>query len=222
MDRFLTTPAAAHVRARLDLPDRLADRPLASLSPTERTEIVELGLAAGLDLHRFKRTLELPRVRRVLGILHGLAPIELLDVGSGRGAFLWPLVETFPGLPILAIDLRDDRVSAIAAISAGGVDSLEARLMDATALDLPDDAFDVATALEVLEHIPAIETAVAEIVRVARRFVVASVPSKPDENPEHIHLLSPADLSALFESAGALRVQVLGVPNHRVVVARCS
>jgi hypothetical protein len=32
----------------------------------------------------------LPRVRKVLGVLRGVHPANLLDVGSGRGAFLWP------------------------------------------------------------------------------------------------------------------------------------
>ena len=48
-------------------------------------------------LHKFKRIDELPRVRRVIGMLRGaLRPTSLLDVGSGRGAFLWPLLDAFP------------------------------------------------------------------------------------------------------------------------------
>ena len=37
----------------------------------------------------------------------GLAPASLLDVGSGRGAFLWPLLEAFPGLPVIAVEIAD-------------------------------------------------------------------------------------------------------------------
>ena len=50
---------------------------------------VAAGLEAGLRLHRFKRTAGLPRVRRVIGALRGLAPSRLLDLGTGRGVFLW-------------------------------------------------------------------------------------------------------------------------------------
>ncbi|MBI3965489.1 MAG: hypothetical protein HY329_07620 [Chloroflexi bacterium] len=74
-------------------------------------ELIRRGLAAGLRLHRFKRSAELPRVRRVLGILRALAPVDLLDVGSGRGAFLWPLLDTLPALPVLAIDHDERRVA---------------------------------------------------------------------------------------------------------------
>ena len=52
--------------------------------------------ALGLRLYRFKRNAELPRVRAVLGILKGLAPSVLLDVSSGRGTFLWPLLDDMP------------------------------------------------------------------------------------------------------------------------------
>ena len=58
---------------------------------------------AGLRMHRFKRTGELPRVRAVLGVLRGLAVTSLGDVGSGRGAFLWPLLDAMPGVQVTAI-----------------------------------------------------------------------------------------------------------------------
>src|SRR5688572_31720081 len=82
---------AAFVRGRLpDAPD---------LPPGE---LIEYGRAQGLRVHKFKRSAELPRVRRVLGILRSLGPSELLDIGSGRGTFLWPLLDAFPDLPVTA------------------------------------------------------------------------------------------------------------------------
>src|SRR4051812_21927529 len=87
--------AAALVRHRL--PDLAAQPP---------AELFRRGLEAGLPLHHFKRTTGLPRVRKVLGILRGLAPADLLDVGSGRGVFLWPLVDSFPDLRVLSIDRK--------------------------------------------------------------------------------------------------------------------
>ena len=57
---------------------------------------------AGLRLHRFKRTADLPRVRKVLGSSAAWRP-NLLDVGSGRGVFLGPCWTPSP-LPVFAVD----------------------------------------------------------------------------------------------------------------------
>src|SRR5262245_31177447 len=78
----------------------LFSAPLDTLDAAQLDALVQIGRAAELRLHRFKRTMGLPRVARVLGILKGMAPTELLDIGSGRGAFLWPLLDAFPWLPI--------------------------------------------------------------------------------------------------------------------------
>jgi ubiquinone/menaquinone biosynthesis C-methylase UbiE len=168
----------------------------------------------------------LPRVRKVLGLLRGLAPAELLDVGSGRGVFLWPLVDAFPDLPVLSVDRRPAHVADAHAVGAGGVGRLRAACMDATALALPDRAVDGVTFLEVLEHLPDPSAAVREAVRVARRFVVASVPSKPDDNPEHLRLFTAESLAALFAGGPAAAVRcdyvlnhIVAVVNHHLVVA---
>ena len=71
MERYYSDLATAFVRGRLG-------NPLAS---------IEDGIREGLRLHKFKQNIELPRVKRILGILRGLAPENLLDVGSGRGTF---------------------------------------------------------------------------------------------------------------------------------------
>src|SRR5579884_3540272 len=102
---------------------------------------------------------------------------HLLDIGSGRGTFLWPLVNAFPDLPILSVYTNTRRVADIQAVQRGGITSVSAACADATALPYDDAAFDVVTMLEVLEHIPAVPQALSEAVRVARRFVVLSVPS---------------------------------------------
>src|SRR5262245_33915006 len=123
--------AAAFARGRLD---RLA---------LDDDEAIDAGLAAGLPLHRFKRSATLPRVRRVIGALRGLGAGSLLDVGSGRGAFLWPLVDALPELTIVAIDQLPHRVADIDAVRRGGVPRVVAARMDAGSLALPARAVDV-------------------------------------------------------------------------------
>jgi SAM-dependent methyltransferase len=215
--------AAAYVRGALPRGAHgsaaaLYAAPLDALGEADLVHLLEAGRAAGLRLHRFKRTMALPRVARVLGILRGLQPSELLDIGSGRGAFLWPLLDAFPTLPITAVDLLEHRIQMVRAVAAGGIDHLAAYQADATNLPFPTRAFDVVTALEVLEHIPDVAAAVREIGRVARRHVVVSVPAHVDDNPEHLHVLGTADLERLFLAAGARRIRFDQVHNHLITV----
>jgi ubiquinone/menaquinone biosynthesis C-methylase UbiE len=207
--RFYLEPAAAFVRHTL---------PAAPDSSAE--ELVHAGLCAGLKLHRFKRTAELPRVRKVLGILRGLGPESVLDIGSGRGVFLWPLLDAFPGLPVTALDRSSYRVAHLQAVAAGGVARLRPLVADVHRLALADDSVDVVTFLEVLEHLERPAAALTEALRVARRFVVLSVPSKEDDNPEHIHLFTRDALEKLLLDAGAARVSIDGVLNHLIAVVR--
>lgn len=207
--RYFVDLAAAYTRGRIPVaPDLPAD------------QVVRLGQEAGLRLHRFKRTADLPRVRKVLGILRGLGPESLLDIGSGRGVFLWPLLDAFPWLPVMAIDQSSKRVDDLQAVVRGGITQLSPQVMDVTRLAVADKSVDVVTFLEVLEHLAQPEKAAMEAVRVARRFVVISVPSKEDSNPEHIHLFSKSSLEKLLLTAGAQRVSFDGVPNHLIAVAR--
>ena len=68
--------------------------------------------------------MDLPRVKAVLGILHALAPKRLLDIGTGRGVFLWPLLDAFPDLHVTAIEPDLRRARHLVAVSRGGIDRL--------------------------------------------------------------------------------------------------
>jgi ubiquinone/menaquinone biosynthesis C-methylase UbiE len=208
-ERYYTRLAACFVRGKIQGLEDLTDE-----------QAVTLGRARGLRLHKFKRQAELPRVRRVLGLLRALAPASLLDIGSGRGAFIWPLLDEFPLLDVTSLDISVRRVEDIDATRRGGVANLRAINMDATRIDLPDKSFDVVTALEVFEHIPQVEQAVSHAIRVARQFVIVSVPSKADENPEHVHYFTPGSLGRLLSQAGAAGVKIEHVLNHMIAVAR--
>lgn len=207
--RLYTVLAEAYVRG--------ARRELAGLTGLA---LLKAGAAAGLKLHRFKRTQQLPRVARALGALKTVAPVSLLDIGPGRGAFLWPLLDAFPDLPVTVVEPDPRRRGHLAAVRDGGIMRLTVQDGDGAALPFADDAFDVATALEVLEHQQDPAPMAREAVRVAARFVVASTPSKPDDNPEHVQLFDATRLRALFNDAGAVAVSVDYVLNHIVVVAR--
>ncbi len=174
----------------------------------------------GLKLHRFKRTQELPRVRAVIGALKGLGPHTLLDVGSGRGVFLWPLLDAFPALRVTSVEIDGVRARHLHAVRRGGIDRLEIVECDAARTGLAADSFDVVTVLEVLEHQTSPIDLAREALRLASQFVLVSVPSKPDDNPEHIQLFTKGSLETLMRAAGASSVKTSFVLNHMIAVAR--
>ena len=206
--RYYTDLIAAFVRGRLGARDMNPD------------ELIEFGRQQGLRLHRFKQT-GLPRVIQVIGILKGLMPSNLLDIGSGRGTFLWPLVDALPHLKVTAIDVSERRVADINAVRQGGVERVRAFRESVMELSFPDNCFDTVTALEVLEHLEEPLKACRQILRVARRFVVASVPSKPDTNPEHIQFFTSDAFETLFLNAGGAKsVKLSYVLNHTIAVVK--
>ena len=204
-EHYFLEPLTAFVRGRLQ---ELSDE-----------ELVELARGQGWRVHRYKRASELPRVRKVLGMLHGVQPQTLLDLGTGRGVFLWPLLDEFPELPVTCVDTREDRVADLMRVSRGGITRLRATTADIRALPYPDKSFDVVTALEVFEHLDDALPAAREAIRVAQRHVVVSVPSQEDDNPEHLRLFTAASLTELLTSAGSARVTVDHVLNHRLALA---
>jgi ubiquinone/menaquinone biosynthesis C-methylase UbiE len=155
-----------------------------------------------------------------LGMLRALAPESLLDVGTGRGTFLWPLLANFPLLPVTAIDWNERRVADLQAVRSGGVERLSVERMDVERLSFPPGSFDGITMLEVLEHLKTPELALGLALKAARRFVIASVPSVPDDNPEHIHLFSVEQLNEMAMKAGCKRVTFEHVLNHRIMLCQ--
>ena len=202
MERYFSELATAFVRGRLHNP----------------TASIDDGLAAGLRLHKFKQNQDLARVRRVLSLLRGLAPVTLLDIGSGRGTFLWPLMAGFPEVAVTAIDVLDQRIADLKAVRQGGIHRLQVFQMDVCELTFPNTSFDGVTLLEVLEHLHNPEVALRQALRVARRFVIASVPSTPDDNPEHRHLFTVNRLREMAVAGGCPQPKIEHVLNHRILI----
>lgn len=209
--RYYEELAVAYVRGRLGLrPDEGNAEQLWHLAKTR-----------AIRLHRFKRDRQLlPRVRRVTGALQNFQPAELLDIGSGRGAFLWPLLDTFSDLKVFSIEHDEKRATELGALRRGGFTRLTAATGDVTQLPLADSTVDCVTALEVLEHLASPASAINELVRVARRAIIVSVPSREDHNPQHLQVFTAPELSQKFLAAGASRVTHDYVHNHLLLFIR--
>ena len=180
--------------------------------------------APEMKLHYFKVKEDLPRVQLALGFLQGIIPAglgqSLLDVGSGRGVFLFPLLRDFQDLEVTSLDILPHRVELLQCLYDGGISNLHPVLADICHWDAPDKSFDVVTMFEVMEHIPDTDAVVNNAVRLARNYILVSVPSKADDNPEHIHLFSQQQLKNLFLNAGCESVKFLGVNGHIFMIAK--
>jgi len=203
-----------------ELPENLRGKTIAECSENEMIQIVTAGQEAGLKLYPFKAgTQMLARTRRTLGFLYSLSFETMLDVGSGRGVFLIPFMKKFPWVRVVSLDLLEKRVTFLNELADGGFPQLHSEQKNICDQPYPDNSFDVITMLEVLEHIPEVEKAVAAAVRMAKQFVVVTVPSKPDNNPEHIHLLTKDKLTQAFSAAGCTKLHFDGVDGHLFMVA---
>jgi 2-polyprenyl-3-methyl-5-hydroxy-6-metoxy-1,4-benzoquinol methylase len=104
-------------------------------------------------------------------------PQSLLDVGCGEGVLVETWARRLGDRRVVGIDLDDPNLHAEWARRQAP--NLEYRVMKAENLPFADGEFDVASAIEVLEHVPDPEHTVAEMARVAQRWLLVSVPREP-------------------------------------------
>ena len=117
----------------------------------------------------FERTLEELFVRA--------DPQSLLDVGCGEGVLTHQWAQRLGNKRIVGIDLDDPLLHAQWA--GRQAPNLTYQVMKAENLPFADGEFDVASAIEVLEHVPDPAHTVAEMARVASGHLLVSVPREP-------------------------------------------
>lgn len=176
--------------------------------------------AAGQDAAKYGSTN--PVVARLLdrwtGRLRGvIGPVTgtVVDVGVGEGLCLervlasgeGPAAPTAPApTRVVAVEYRFDK----AAVTAGRLGDVQVTVGDAGMLPFPDGAADLVMCIEVLEHLPTVAPAVAELARITGGRCVVSVPYEPwfrlgnlgrgknigrlGNDPEHVHAFTPGRL----------------------------
>ncbi len=125
-----------------------------------------------------------PVVRRLMAgfertlaeLFRQAGPRSLLDVGCGEGVLTQRWAQRLAGR-VVGIDLEDPVIQA--EWEKRRAPNLEYRVMKAENLPFADDEFDMACAIEVLEHVPDPEHTVAEMARVASGHLLVSVPREP-------------------------------------------
>ncbi len=104
-------------------------------------------------------------------------PASLLDVGCGEGVLVHRWAQRLEGRRIVGIDLEEESIQA--GWKQRQAPNLEYRVMPAENLPFADDEFDLASAIEVLEHVPDPDHTLAEMARCASRHLLVSVPREP-------------------------------------------
>lgn len=157
------------------------------------------GVAAGFDEFVTPETMVLGKeVVRRLELRPGT---RLLDVAAGSGAVSIPAAKL--GADVVATDLAPAMIERLnARARAEGLSTVEGRTMDGQALELDDDAFDIAVSMNGVSLFPDMARGLAELVRVTRpggRVVIVAF--GPIETVEFIVFV-----------ASAVRAAVPGVP----------
>jgi SAM-dependent methyltransferase len=164
----------------------------------------------------YENPVEQVRAERLAGLVRDLGPRRVLDAGAGNGIVANRLDAM--GIDVMALDHSP---LAMARVSTPKV------VADIGNLPFEDAAFDLVLSSEVLEHLPpdVFTTARSELGRVARRWVLVTVPNREDlfasgvvcpacrarSSPwRHMRSFAPADLTDLIPGFRATAVEAFG------------
>jgi 2-polyprenyl-3-methyl-5-hydroxy-6-metoxy-1,4-benzoquinol methylase len=110
-------------------------------------------------------------------LMEDVQPRSLLDVGCGEGVLVHQWAERMPAARLVGIDLEEESIQA--GWAQRQAPNLEYRTNAADELPFAENEFELATAIEVLEHVPDPERTLSEMARCAERHLLVSVPREP-------------------------------------------
>jgi 2-polyprenyl-3-methyl-5-hydroxy-6-metoxy-1,4-benzoquinol methylase len=144
------------------------------------------------------------------------SPESVLDVGCGEGVLTYKWARELGDRRVVGLDLPDPKLEA--EWSSRRRQNLEFRTGTADRLPFADGEFDLASAIETLEHVPDPAAAVAEMARVTAGHLLVSVPREPlwralnvgrgaylrqlGNTPGHVNHWSKRGLERLIEPHG--------------------
>lgn len=176
--------------------DRLlqTDRP-EYLDRDDVDESVKAGVIAALDRVGDLFGEHDRNVRLVLDEVADVADPRILELGAGHGELSRRLLVEHPTARVTVSDVNPDSVAAMAASDLGGNPRAVVRPLDATAIDAPDESFDLAVFALSFHHLPppmAVRV-LAEATRVASRLIIIDL-ARP---PAPLHLVRLATMAPL-------------------------
>ena len=112
-------------------------------------------------------------IKNILKTLKEFNAKSILDIGCGTG-YITKKIKNSLDVEIVGCDINTDRLS-IASKTFGK----ELVIADITKLPFKDSGFDAVIALDLIEHLSDINTAIGEIKRVLKNYVIITVPNEP-------------------------------------------
>jgi 2-polyprenyl-3-methyl-5-hydroxy-6-metoxy-1,4-benzoquinol methylase len=145
--------------------------------------VSEDGIVTGNTYDKYGSTN--PVVRRLMSgfertldeLFDAAAPRSVLDVGCGEGVLVHRWAQRLGGGRIVGVDLEEESIQA--GWAERQAPNLTYRVIDSAELPFADGEFDLATAIEVLEHVPDPERTLSEMARCASGHLLVSVPREP-------------------------------------------
>lgn len=148
--------------------------------------------------------------------LDGLEFETILDAGCGEGYvanYLYKITQK----PVAAFDISDNVIKK-ASEEMPYIDFKAASIYDS---GIPSESYDLVVCLEVLEHLDEPETAIREIQRITKQYIIVSVPNEPiwrisnfirgkyldawGNTPGHINHWNEKGIVEICESVGKIK-----------------
>lgn len=154
--------------------------------------------------------------RDALALLDRAAPASIIDVGCGEGVLTEQWANRSPDRRIVGVDLDDPKLKREWELRSRP--NLAFHAAFGHELPFGEHEFEAATAMEVLEHVPDPGAVLAEMTRVASRWLLVSVPREPlwralnvargaylrelGNTPGHLNHWSKRSVSRLLDTYG--------------------
>jgi SAM-dependent methyltransferase len=139
----------------------------------------------GIDFGEIGRTQVLGKLRKALGG-RMRAFDRSLELGAGTGYFSLNLLQAGVITDATCTDISQGMVDTLAANAQRLGLEVDARIADAEALPFPDDSFDLVLGHAVLHHLPDLDQAWREILRVLRPGGIAVFAGEPSHYGDRI------------------------------------
>ncbi|MFH0876144.1 MAG: class I SAM-dependent methyltransferase [archaeon] len=166
--------------------------------------------------------------REVLRLASLCRPNKILDAGCGEGFTTVEIGKRFPNAKINAFDIDAEKI--VYAKNNKQLKNISYATGDIFDIKFKKDSFDLVVCNEVLEHVKDYRSALSNIMKVSRRFVIISVPNEPwfrfacilrlkylsnfGNHPAHVNNWTKGQFKELLRGYGKiLRVRTSGVWN---------